>query len=64
MGLSLIRAMIYVARPKTCKLGNIPGTDLYRDVKQYSGTSDVPGVLVLQLGSPIYFANAGYLRER
>ncbi|KAF3328405.1 sulfate transporter 3.5 [Carex littledalei] len=64
VGLSLIRALIYVARPKTCKLGNIPGTDLYRDVKQYTGTSDMPGVLVLQLGSPIYFANAGYLRER
>jgi sulfate transporter 3 len=64
VGLSLVRVLIHVARPKTCKLRNIPGTDMYRDIKQYADTCDVPGILVLQLGSPIYFASAGYLRER
>ncbi|KAJ3695046.1 hypothetical protein LUZ60_000423 [Juncus effusus] len=64
IGLSLIRALLYVARPTTCKLGNIAGTNMYRDMKQYTDALDVQNILILQLGSPIYFANASYLRER
>ncbi|XP_034699610.1 probable sulfate transporter 3.5 isoform X2 [Vitis riparia] len=62
--LSIVRALLYVARPATCKLGNIPNSALYRDVEQYPAASGVPGIIVLQLGSPIYFANCIYLKER
>ncbi|KAH0452190.1 hypothetical protein IEQ34_019489 [Dendrobium chrysotoxum] len=62
--LSIIRALLHVARPVTCKLGNLPGTDLYRDIDQYPDSTTISGILILQLGSPIYFANASYLRER
>ncbi|KAG0483175.1 hypothetical protein HPP92_011259 [Vanilla planifolia] len=62
--LSIIRALLYVARPSTCKLGKVPQTDLFRDVEQYPISASIPGILILQLGSPIYFANASYLRER
>ncbi|KAM7509488.1 hypothetical protein LguiA_019941 [Lonicera macranthoides] len=64
VGLSLVRALLYVARPATCRLGNIPNSTLYRDVEQYPGANGVQGMLILQLGSPIYFANSGYIRER
>ncbi|GKD70634.1 probable sulfate transporter 3.5, partial [Tanacetum coccineum] len=64
VGLALIRALLYVARPANSKLGNIPDTGLYRDVEQYPGAISIPKTLVLQLGSPIYFANAAYIRER
>ncbi|KAF0918097.1 hypothetical protein E2562_022686 [Oryza meyeriana var. granulata] len=64
VGLSVVRALLYVARPTTCKLGSIAGSETFRDVKQYPQAKSVPGILVLQLGSPIYFVNAGYLRER
>ncbi|EAY75631.1 hypothetical protein OsI_03536 [Oryza sativa Indica Group] len=64
VGLSVVRALLYVARPATCKLGNIAGSETFRDVKQYPQAKSIPGILVLQLGSPIYFVNAGYLRER
>lgn len=64
VGLSLVRALLYMARPATCKLGNIPSSNLYRDVEQYPGAEGVPGFLVLQLGSPIYFANGAYVTER
>ncbi|CDJ26292.1 hypothetical protein CFC21_042175 [Triticum aestivum] len=64
VGLSVLRALLYVARPATVKLGNITGTEVFRDVKQYPHAKSVPNILVLQLGSPIYFVNAGYLRER
>ncbi|KAH6761605.1 sulfate transporter 3, partial [Perilla frutescens var. hirtella] len=64
VGLALVRAMLYMARPGTCKLGNIPNSNLYRDVEQYPGLIAHAGFLILQLGSPIYFANGTYIKER
>lgn len=64
VGLSVLRALLYVARPTTCKLGSIAGSETFRDIKQYPYAKSIPNILVLQLGSPIYFVNAGYLRER
>ncbi|XP_047324908.1 probable sulfate transporter 3.5 [Impatiens glandulifera] len=64
VGLAILRSLLYVARPATCKLGNMPNSTLYRDVQQYPEAKGIPGFLILQLGSPIYFANCGYIRER
>ncbi|KAI3446974.1 hypothetical protein Pfo_003639 [Paulownia fortunei] len=64
VGLALVRALLYMARPATCKLGNILDSNLYRDMEQYPGATGVSGFLVLQLGSPIYFANGSYIKER
>ncbi|XP_052199011.1 probable sulfate transporter 3.5 isoform X2 [Diospyros lotus] len=64
IGLSILRALLYVARPASCKLGKVPNSTLYRDVEQYPGATELPGTIVLQLGSPIYFANCTYIRER
>ncbi|KAM3383029.1 putative sulfate transporter 3.5 [Capsicum galapagoense] len=64
VGLALIRALLYVARPPTCKLGNITDTAAYRDIEQYPGSSGTQGMLILKLGSPIYFPNSNYIRER
>lgn len=62
--LSLLRVLLFVARPKTTILGNIPNSITYRSVDQYPKAANVPGILVLHIGAPIYFANASYLRER
>ncbi|CAN4101226.1 unnamed protein product [Withania somnifera] len=64
IGLSLLRVLLYVARPRTLVLGNIPDSMIYRNVEQYPNTNNVPGVLILDIGAPIYFANSSYLRER
>ncbi|KAL1356698.1 probable sulfate transporter 3.5 isoform X3 [Arachis hypogaea] len=65
IALSLLRALLYVARPATCKLGKLDDSSgSYRDVDQYTPTKTYPGVLIIQLGSPIYFANAIYVKER
>uniref|UniRef100_A0A2N9H186 STAS domain-containing protein n=1 Tax=Fagus sylvatica TaxID=28930 RepID=A0A2N9H186_FAGSY len=37
VGLGLIRALLYVARPATCKLGKVPNSIIYRDLEQYPG---------------------------
>ncbi|ESR64343.1 putative sulfate transporter 3.5 [Citrus sinensis] len=64
VGLALLRTLIYVARPATCKLGKISDSNLYLDTEQYQHAQGFPGILILQLGSPIYFANCNYIRER
>ncbi|KAK9947725.1 hypothetical protein M0R45_003337 [Rubus argutus] len=64
VGLSLVRALLYVARPGTCKLGKLPDSVLYRDLEQYPDGKKHSGILVLQIGSPIYYANCNYVRER
>ncbi|KAF8036439.1 hypothetical protein BT93_C2222 [Corymbia citriodora subsp. variegata] len=64
VGLAILRALLYVARPATCKLGIMPDSSLYRDIEQYTMATGIPGILVLKLGSPIYFANCSYLKER
>ncbi|RZC75325.1 hypothetical protein C5167_050809 [Papaver somniferum] len=64
IGLSIIRALLCVARPPISNLGNVSNSAMYRDIEQYPSVEKVPGVLILQLGSPIYFANCTYVRER
>ncbi|XP_010051595.2 probable sulfate transporter 3.5 [Eucalyptus grandis] len=64
VGLAILRALLYVARPATCKLGNMPDSSLYCDIGQYPVATGIPGILILKLGSPIYFANCSYLKER
>ncbi|XP_050372390.1 sulfate transporter 3.1-like [Argentina anserina] len=62
--ISLLRLILFIARPRTLNLGNIPNTSVYRSVDQYPAANNIPGVLILQIDSPIYFANSNYLRER
>ena len=60
----MLRVMLFVARPRTLVLGNIPDSMIYRSVHQYPNAKSVSGILILEIDSPIYFANASYLRER
>ncbi|OWM69365.1 hypothetical protein CDL15_Pgr006328 [Punica granatum] len=64
VALSLLRIILFVARPRTIVLGNLPNSKIYRNVEQYPIATTVPGILILEIDAPIYFANAGYLRER
>ncbi|XP_042417397.1 sulfate transporter 3.1-like [Zingiber officinale] len=64
VSISILRVLLFIARPRTTALGHIPNSMAYRRVDQYSMAQSVPGVLILHIDAPIYFANAGYLRER
>ncbi|KAK1267205.1 Sulfate transporter 3.1 [Acorus gramineus] len=62
--ISILRVLLFVARPRTSVLGNIPNSMIYRRMDQYPVAQSIPGVFVLQIDAPIYFANSSYLRER
>ncbi|KAG7269664.1 LOW QUALITY PROTEIN: hypothetical protein CRUP_019053 [Coryphaenoides rupestris] len=50
--------------PTCSTLGNIAGTDLYRDVQDYKHIAEVPGVKIFRCSAPLYFANVDYFKER
>ncbi|XP_042486419.1 sulfate transporter 3.1-like [Macadamia integrifolia] len=62
--LSMLRVFLFISRPRTFVLGNLPNSMIYRNIDQYPDANSVPGVLILQIDAPIYFANSSYLRER
>ncbi|PQQ12127.1 sulfate transporter 3.1 [Prunus yedoensis var. nudiflora] len=64
VAISVIRVLLFVARPRTFVQGNLPNSMVYRNVEQYPNASNVPGILILEIDAPIYFANTNYLRER
>ncbi|THU58635.1 hypothetical protein C4D60_Mb03t16440 [Musa balbisiana] len=64
VAVSMLRVLLFVARPRTTVLGNIPNSSTYRRMDQYSAAQSVPGVLIIRIDAPIYFANVSYLRER
>ncbi|KAF7808745.1 putative sulfate transporter 3.3 [Senna tora] len=64
VGLSIFKILLQVTRPKTVMLGNIPGTDIYRNLDHYKEAVKRPGFLILSIEAPINFANITYLNER
>ena len=64
VGISLFKILIHATRPNTVILGNVPGTNSYRNLAQYREAVRVPSFLILGIESPIYFTNSMYLQER
>ena len=44
-------------------LGRLPGTDTYRDVADHPDAELTPGLFVYRFDAPLFFANAGRLRD-
>jgi MFS superfamily sulfate permease-like transporter len=45
-------------------LGRLPGTTVYRNVKQYPDSYIYHGMIILRIDSPIYFGNINFIKER
>ena len=43
--------------PHTAILGRLPGTNVYRNVKQYPEAQTIPGLLIVRIDAPFYFAS-------
>ncbi|KAL8485149.1 hypothetical protein ACS0TY_027445 [Phlomoides rotata] len=64
VAISLVRVLLFVARPRTSIVGNISNSTTYRSIEQYPKANSAPGILILNINGPVYFVNANYLRER
>ncbi|XP_010552708.1 PREDICTED: probable sulfate transporter 3.3 [Tarenaya hassleriana] len=64
VGISMLKIMMQITRPKTVRMGNIPGTGIYRNLDHYKEAQKIPGFLILSIEAPVNFANSTYLTER
>ncbi|XP_076985515.1 solute carrier family 26 member 6-like isoform X2 [Tamandua tetradactyla] len=55
---SLLLVVIRTQLPHYSILGQVPDTDIYRDVAEYSEAREVPGVKIFRSSATMYFANA------
>lgn len=63
VGFSLLIVIYESARPQIAILWRLPGTTIYRNYKQESAGVFIPTVFLARIGSSLYFANAGYVKE-
>jgi SulP family sulfate permease len=53
------------SHPYSCVLGQVPDVPgAYSDIQQHPENKTIPGLLIFQLGTRLYFANAKLMRER
>jgi len=64
VGLSLIIVLCESAYPNLPVLGRLPGTNVYRNTKQYSDAITYPGIVICRIDAPIYFANTQNIRDK
>ena len=69
MIIGLISALLFViyksSRPHVASLGHVPGVPgAYSDIARHPENIPVPGVLIVRLDGPIYYANALTVRDQ
>ena len=60
---SLALVIAESVRPQMSVLWRLPNTPIWRNIKQESTGHFVPGVMVVRVGSSMYFANVAYIRD-
>lgn len=62
---SLVYVIYRSSRPHVAELGRVPGMPgAYTDRYRHPECTPVPGVLIVRVDGPLYFANALTIRER
>ncbi len=62
--LSLALVVYRSTRPHVAVLGNVPGSDFYRNVGRFKDLELRPDVLVVRFDGPLYFANLNYFKDK
>jgi sulfate permease, SulP family len=61
--LSLLLLIARASKPAVRRLGRDPKADVYVNVDRYDGLELVPGLLVLRIDGPLFFADANRFRD-
>ncbi|ESQ48780.1 hypothetical protein EUTSA_v10020199mg [Eutrema salsugineum] len=64
VGFSLAFVIHESANPHIAVLGRLPGTTVYRNMKQYPEAYTYNGIVIIRIDAPIYFANISYIKDR
>src|SRR5262245_47431755 len=61
--LALLLLIYRVTHPQGAVLGQLPGTEAYRDVKRHPNAVTFPGLLIWRAGGDLFFASVGHVGE-
>jgi high affinity sulfate transporter 1 len=63
IALALVTLIYLTSHPQAAELGQLPGTEAYRDVKRRPEAVTFPGLLIWRVGGSLFFASIGNTRE-
>ncbi|CAG5129716.1 unnamed protein product, partial [Candidula unifasciata] len=63
VGFGLLTVIIRSQRPYSCLLGQVPGTDIYRDISVYKSAEETAGIKIFRFDSALFFANAEFFKS-
>jgi high affinity sulfate transporter 1 len=58
--LSMVLLIYVTSHPEGAELGQLPGTEAYRDVKLHPNAITFPGLLIWRIGGDLFFASVGH----
>uniref|UniRef100_A0A3Q1HNR3 STAS domain-containing protein n=1 Tax=Anabas testudineus TaxID=64144 RepID=A0A3Q1HNR3_ANATE len=58
IGFAMLTVIFRTQLPKYSLLGQVPDTDIYRPLEDYTQVKQVPGIFIFRSSATIYFANA------
>jgi MFS superfamily sulfate permease-like transporter len=61
VALSLLMLIYRTSHPQGAVLGQLPGTEAYRDVRRHPEAITFPGLLIWRVGGDLFFASIGHL---
>jgi len=64
VAVSILLVIYESAYPHAAILGRLPGTTVYRNIKQYHEAERYHGIVMCRIDAPIYFANTQNVRDK
>lgn len=61
--LSILTVLYRSSSPHIAILGNIPNTEVYRNVNRFDNADVSPEILIVRFDDQLYFANASYFKD-
>jgi len=62
VALALLMLIYRTSHPQGAVLGQLPGTEAYRDVRRHPDAATFPGLLIWRAGGDLFFASIGHLQ--
>jgi anti-anti-sigma factor len=63
VALALLMLIYRTSHPQGAVLGQLPGTEAYRDVRRHPDAATFPGLLIWRAGGDLFFASIGHLEN-
>ncbi|GCB77073.1 hypothetical protein scyTo_0015598, partial [Scyliorhinus torazame] len=60
----LLTVVLRAQFPASAALGNVPNTDIYKNLKKYKNLVEPSGVRIFKFSSPLFFGSVDYFKEK